>query len=75
MDEEGGAYVTKDTRPESFVSHLGKRVSAPKAYFLGCVTEILTEDAMGFQAMVMREGFRRLSSDVGMFSLIGDDPL
>ena len=30
---------------------------------------------MGFQAMVMREGFRRLSSDLGMSSLIGDDPL
>jgi hypothetical protein len=57
------------------VSHLGQRVSTPKAYFLGCVTEILTEDAMSFRAMIMREGFRRPFSDLGMFSLISDDHL
>ena len=57
------------------VSHFGKGVSAPKPDFLGCVTEIFTENAMRFRPMVMREGLRSLPSDFGMLSPISNGPL
>jgi hypothetical protein len=57
------------------VSHFGKRVSAPKTDVLGCIIEILAENAVRFRPMVMREGFRGLPSDFGMLSLISNGPL
>jgi hypothetical protein len=57
------------------VGHLGKRVSAPKTDFPVCIIEILAKNAMRFRPMVMREGFRSLPSDFGMFSLISNGSL
>jgi hypothetical protein len=63
-------FLQRDER--SLVSHFGKRVGAPKTTFLGCVFEILAENAVRFRPMVMRKGFRGLPSGLGMFLLISE---
>lgn len=59
----------------SLVSHLGKRVRAPKTNILGYVIEIFAENTMRLRPVVMREGLRGLSSDLRVFSPIRNGPL